>query len=231
MRATLLLTVFGVSGFLACGSSKVTPSDGGATKAQPADAPENSVKPEADSGVQAEAKPAPTVEKYRSGPTHLQDITIEIPKNWNRQAPTSSMRVAQFEIPGEAGSGSMAVFRFPGGGGSATANLTRWKGQLQPHADSRPPKQQVQSFGPFTVTSLDAVGKLAQGPMPGAPALAPIERARMLAAVVEGVGDAYFFKCTGPEETLSQHESAWAAMLASIQVAAKADSPSSPATP
>jgi hypothetical protein len=139
-----------------------------------------------------------------------------IPEAWIRQTPTSSMRLAQYEIPGAAGIATMAVFRFPGGGGSAAANLARWKGQLAPHADSRPAKEQVQTFGPITVTSLDAVGKFAPGPMPGAPAVAPIERGRMLAAVIEGVGDAYFFKCTGPEATLKEHEAGWAAMLASV---------------
>ena len=68
------------------------------------------------------------------------------------------------------------------------------------------------------VTSLDAIGKFAPGAMPGAPAATPIDKARMLAAVVEGVGDAFFFKCTGPEETISQHAQAWETMLGSFKV-------------
>ena len=187
MRATTLFAAVAVNSLLACGSSDPTPSDTGAGNESPADPPAAAVKAEGDAAGEDRATPKVTPAESTAGPTRLRDITVEIPKTWNQQTPQSSMRMAQYELPGDDGGATMAVFRFPGGAGSAAANLARWKGQLEPHPDSRPAKEQVQSFGPITVTSLDALGKFAPGGMPGAPSAAPIERARMLAAVVEGV--------------------------------------------
>ena len=220
MRVTFLLSVVGLGGLLGCGASGTAPEEGKVDKSEPAVAAAPVAAPSVPVGARANAGTDESAAPSASGPTNLQDLQLMIPEAWTRQTPSSSMRLAQYELPGSAGGATMAVFRFPGGGGSAAANLARWKGQLAPHADSRPAKEQIQTFGPITVTSLDAVGKFAPGPMPGAPAVAPIERGRMLAAVVEGVGDAYFFKCTGPEATLTEHEAGWAAMLASVTPAA-----------
>lgn len=126
------------------------------------------------------------------------------------------MRLLQFEIPGAGGRGTMSIFRFPGAGGSAEANLARWRGQLQPAEGTRAPLEKKETVNGLTVTSLNALGRFAPGPMPGAPAAAPIEQGQMLAAVVEGAGDPFFFKCTGPAATLTAHEAAWDKMLRSI---------------
>ena len=217
MRLPLSVLVLALS--TACSGPSAPPAPTKASEPAATDATKVASAPEAAKAAKAEpgdgfAKPA------ASGVVSLGDISLEVPGSWIKVPPQSGMRLAQYDIPGKGGAGSMAVFRFPGGGGSASANLARWKGQLQPGPDTRPPEEKVATVAGLTVTSLDAVGRFAPGPMPGAPAAAPIEQARMLAAVIEGAGYPYFIKCTGPAETMDAQVAAWEAMLASTRPSA-----------
>jgi len=52
--------------------------------------------------------------------------------------------------------------------------------------------------------------------MPGAPAQGPFPDARLLALVVEGSGDPYYFKLLGPTPVIDRWESAWTELVTSI---------------
>ena len=215
-RMRLPLGVLLLSLSTACSGPSAPPAPTKGSESETRDAPRTA--PALAEAKAAKAAPDDGFAKPEaSGVVSLGDISLEVPGSWIKVPPQSGMRLAQYDIPGNGGAGSMAVFRFPGGGGSASANLARWKGQLQPGPDTRPPEEKVATVAGLTVTSLDAVGRFAPGPMPGAPAAAPIERARMLAAVIEGAGDPYFIKCTGPAETMDAQVAAWEAMLASTR--------------
>lgn len=57
-------------------------------------------------------------------------FTFTTPHGWQRQTVSSSMRAAQFRIPGDAsGDGALAIFYLfrAGAGGGAEANIARWK--------------------------------------------------------------------------------------------------------
>lgn len=134
-------------------------------------------------------------------PLNLGAITVTSPSAWQPQPPSSSMRKAQFALPGQGGSedAELVVFYFgSGSAGSVEANLQRWRGQMK-GAEGETQKRTVNGM---PVTTLDVTGAYAasMGPMmqPGP------EKAgyRMVASIVESPAGAYYFKLTGPEKTV-----------------------------
>ena len=58
-------------------------------------------------------------------------VKFTVPQGWIDQKPSSSMRKAQFELPGEAGPAELVVYYFGlGGAGGREANVQRWLGQF-----------------------------------------------------------------------------------------------------
>ena len=56
----------------------------------------------------------------------------EVPEGWKAGKPSSSMRLAQFEVPGEKGAAEVVVFRFPGGSGTVEQNFVRQQKKFEP---------------------------------------------------------------------------------------------------
>lgn len=149
-----------------------------------------------------------------TAPTDSQ-LDYELPANWNRTQPDSPMRLDQAVIPGEAGDGELAVFFFgPGGGGSVEANLQRWVGQM---STSQEPTRETFEANGLQVTWIDATGTV----NPSSTGMGPSEpqpNSRMFAAVVEGEGGPWFFKATGPAETMNAARDAFVEMLQNLSV-------------
>ncbi|MEM9294026.1 MAG: hypothetical protein AAGD01_20280 [Acidobacteriota bacterium] len=149
-------------------------------------------------------------------PTARPDVGIQfqIPEAWQEQAPSMSMRYAQARVPGPGGDGQLTVFYFgPGGGGGVQANLDRWAGQV---ASSAAPKQERFDVGGLTVNFIEADGTLKASTM----GVGPTEDQPgygLLGAVVEGPGGPWFFKVTGPSETLASQREAFLGLLRGIQ--------------
>ncbi len=142
-----------------------------------------------------------------------------IPSGWKEQTPTSSMRKAQYSLPGPGGDAELGVFNFPGQGGSVEANIDRWIGQFsQPDGSSSKSKaktRQKQVSG-LPVTILDLSGTYSGGMMPGMSGGAPNSGYRMVAAVVETAEGPWFFKLVGPEKTVAEWLTSMDQMLDSI---------------
>jgi hypothetical protein len=144
-------------------------------------------------------------------------IEMDLPKGWEKQAPSTNMRIAQAAIPGPGGPGEFAVFFFgPGGGGSVQANIERWVGQVE---TSDHPKPETFEAGGMKVTWVDAKGTLKASQMGPAPS-ASMSDARLYGAVVEGPGGPWFFKATGPDKTLAPQRDAFVTMLKSVRLKA-----------
>src|SRR5712691_10543404 len=61
-----------------------------------------------------------------------QALTWTLPSGWTEEAPSSSMRRAQYRIPGPGGPAECVVFYFgPGQGGDAKSNAARWASQFR----------------------------------------------------------------------------------------------------
>jgi hypothetical protein len=152
--------------------------------------------------------------------TSLGGLSFPVPPEWQAQQPRSSMRLAEYTVPGPAGEASLVIFRFPGGG-NAKANIDRWVGQFSGTAASNGgagPKVETQERDGLVITSLDVSGDYQGQQMPGAPEQPAITGARLLALVVEGKGDPYFLKLQGPSGTIDEWADEWGQIVASTRV-------------
>lgn len=138
------------------------------------------------------------------------------PAGWLFREPSSSMRLAEAEIPGDSGAALLTVFFFgAGGGGDIEANLQRWAGQIEVEAGTEPSRESFE-VGGFSVSTIAVEGTLLPSRMGGGPS-EPAPGSKLVGAVVEGPGGPWFFKMTGPNETVSNAEPAFEAMLRSVR--------------
>lgn len=180
------------------------PEDAGETAAPAASASPASTTTPPDS-------PVPT-NPTSPGDTAVGSLDFEFPEDWREVTPSSSMRMAQAALPGPGGDAELAVFFFGvGGGGGAEANIQRWIGQVEPTAD---PVRDSFETGDYQVTWVEVDGTLKGGQM-GGPAEARPD-STLLGAVVEGPGGPWFFKITGPADTVEAQKDAFFGMLQSL---------------
>ncbi len=128
---------------------------------------------------------------------------FDAPDGWRVLTPTSSMRVAEFELlraDGDPEDASLIVYYFGGSGGSVEANLERWLGQMvQP--DDRPSRNvaTTRTFeaGGLPITHLAVGGTYVAEIRPGAPGRYEKPGFKLEAAVVETPNGPYFVKLVG----------------------------------
>ncbi len=142
--------------------------------------------------------------------------SFTLPAAWTPQPPSSSMRLAQATLPGEAGEGQVTVFYFgPGGGGGVESNLDRWQGQMEPDPSFKASRESFEVNG-FRVTWVESKGTLKPSTMGTGPS-SPQPNFRLFGAVVEGSQGPWFFKVTGPAQTLEQQREAFLELLRSAR--------------
>lgn len=140
-------------------------------------------------------------------------VAYQLPDGWNRVQPSSSMRIDQAVIPGAAGSAELVVFFFGAGSGGGTQdNLDRWAQQVE---SQTPPTQETFQSNGLNIVMIDTTGVLMPSTMGSGPAT-PQPNSRMYAAVVEGEGGPWFFKMTGPEETMAQQRDNFLQLLRTV---------------
>lgn len=141
-------------------------------------------------------------------------VTFTLPAGWTAETPSSSMRLAQASIPGSTGDGQLTVFYFgPGGGGGLEANIQRWVGQMERDPSTAPLRDSFEIEG-FKVTWIDVAGTLKPSTMGTGPET-PQPGSRLLGGIVEGNQGPWYFKATGPAETLLAERDAFLSMLRS----------------
>lgn len=143
-------------------------------------------------------------------------LSWTVPEGWIEEAPSSSMRRAQYRVPGAQGDGSCIVYYFgPGQGGDAADNAKRWAEQFE-QADGRPStevmKTEALEVDGIVVLLVEVSGDYGGGM--GGQALA---NAMLLGAIARGPDANWFFKLTGPESTLRQQKKSFEALVASIR--------------
>ncbi len=147
-------------------------------------------------------------------------LTWTDPKGWVREAPSSSMRRAQYRIPGSGGEGECVVFYFGAGqGGDATSNAMRWADQFE-QADGKPSRQALKTktidVGGLRVVLTEITGTY-RGGMPGGPAAPSRSGYMLLGAIARGPDANWFFKATGPRQTMEANRAAFGAMVNSLR--------------
>lgn len=135
-----------------------------------------------------------------------QQLKFEAPKEWKKEEPKSSMRKAQYRVPDKekkATAAELTLFHFGNNAALVKANIDRWAKQMG--AASAEPET---IEGKCKVTLLDVKGNYS--PAFGG---APIEDARMLAAVVEASSGPWYFKLVGPADTVGDWREEMVKML------------------
>ena len=151
-------------------------------------------------------------------------LAFDPPDEWIVEDVSSPMRLAQFTLPrteGDVEDGELTVFYFGGGGGAVDANLERWTNQmLQPDGSPSADVATTTSFmvGTLAVTLLDVSGIYAAEVRPGSGMRYHKPGYRLKAAVVETPAGPYFFKLTGPEQTVRTWEDRFSTLLETIRI-------------
>ena len=141
-----------------------------------------------------------------------------VPATWSEQ-PARPMRVATYAIPAARGSdaGECGVFYFgKGQGGSIEENAARWGSQFEGGGS---PKTSVETVAGFKVHRVRTAGTYLA---PGGPMMQSQGKKpgwQLSGAIVEASEGNVFFKCVGPEKTISAAQSDIDAMLKSLKKA------------
>ena len=152
----------------------------------------------------------------------LKGVSAILPEGWQQSPPSSSMRVAEYLLPGEAykaADAGLAVFYFGRNqGGGLEANIERWYGQFsQPDGGSTKERssRSEREVNGMPVTLVDIKGTFNSGGMGGGQGAQ--EGYRMLGAIVQSPAGSFFFKLTGPEATVEGWAASFYQYLDSIQ--------------
>jgi hypothetical protein len=127
------------------------------------------------------------------------------------------MRKAQFALPRQAEDAEdaeMVVFYFgTGNAGSVDANLDRWRGQMKgAEGDTR-----KGTANGMAVTTLDVKGAYAASMGPRMQPGQTKPDFRMIASIVESPAGAYYFKLTGPQNTIEHWHSSFTQFISSAK--------------
>ncbi len=158
---------------------------------------------------------APIAAVPASGPVRVAGITFNPPGSWRREAPDSSMRVAQFAIPGAPGEkdGAVAVYYFGSGqGGGIADNAKRWQGQF---TDAAPGSVTSLERNGLKITVVTTDGTYSSG-MPMGPST-PEPGFALWGAIIEAPQGNVFVKATGPKAVIERSRPDFEALLASLQ--------------
>jgi len=172
--------------------------------------------------IDAGAAPAPSLPPVPEGAGVGETaLTWTVPTGWIVEEPASSLRRAQYKVPGKAGDGECVVFYFgPGQGGDPIANAQRWADQFTT-ADGGPAttamKTSTVEVGALKVFLVEVSGTYKGGmTMTAAPAVAK-PGYRLLGAVAPGPDANWYFKFTGPDGTVNAQREAFNAMVRSMK--------------
>jgi hypothetical protein len=180
--------------------------------------------PEVPKGETAGAmKPLPAHGGAGTAPAPAAGLKYSAPAEWIAETPSSSMRQAQYRLPraeGDPEDAELVVFFFKGDGGSVDANIQRWIGQFvkadgSPAADVATTTRRESHGIPITIVDVSGTYLAASGP-----SLAEVKNKpgyRMLAAVAEAAGGPWFFKLTGPANTVARWQASFTSFLDSLE--------------
>ena len=167
----------------------------------------------ADGEIHAEA--SADTDAVEAGETFVaKGIAFTVPDGWIREKPTSTMRVAQFVLPGDAGPATLVITYFGAdGAGPRDANIERWIEMVtvedQAADDAKPQSKTVLQNG-LVHTVVVATGTVSAPSMrPGAPPVAPKLNHTLYGVILEGGPEGpLYLKAVGPAATIDAHRTA-----------------------
>ena len=154
----------------------------------------------------------------KQGYDQIGRLQAEIPKGWKREQPSSSMRIAQFQIPLEKGTGELVVFS--GIGGSVEANLERWYGQFRSNSQktiTETAEKFIENINGMDVTFSFAEGTYLKSSMGMGGVTTEMPNYSLMAAIIIAPDGPYFFKGTGPKIILKTEKEIFISFIKSIE--------------
>jgi hypothetical protein len=153
-------------------------------------------------------------------PAGMQRITVRglrmyVPENWQREAPSSTMRDIQMRVPGDLPDTPHAGFVVYGGiGGSVQQNIDRWTQQFTSDDGStvRPVIEDIWA-GDLQIAIVELSGTYTSTMMPGESG----GDVTMIQAIVETPsGEQIFIRLLGPRAVVASNNAAFRAALAGL---------------
>ena len=134
------------------------------------------------------------------------DMSTFVPRSWQTVKPSSSMRLAQFRLPGEKAAEVIVFYFGAGQGGGAQANIARWVSQFKP-VNGKPVQPSVDNMttaGGFEVTWVEIQGDYARGV--GVGPIGDYKFDQMLiAAITETPRGNLYIQFHGDRDTILEH--------------------------
>lgn len=149
-------------------------------------------------------------------------LAFAIPESWQARKPGTSMRLAEYALPGSGGEAELLVFVFPPGqGGDRAANVERWLGQFTDSAGGTPfARTTSMEVNGLKVTIVEAEGTYRPTAGPMAPPADPRPDHALFGIIVEGGREGnVFVKVTGPKTTMAEQRQNLSACAASARKA------------
>jgi hypothetical protein len=142
-----------------------------------------------------------------------------LPAAWIEQEPSSSMRLAQFRVPGaeSEGDANLILYYFgQGQGGSAEANIARWKSQFSnPGGGAVEPGIETMQVNNMPVTVVELRGDYARSVGMGPTGTAAPDQV-LLASIVEAPRGNIYVQLHGPAVTVLSQRGSYMAFIRSI---------------
>ena len=158
--------------------------------------------------------------KVKLKPDYIQigRLQAKVPKDWEKEQPSSSMRMAQFRFPGNDGDGELVIFS--GIGGSIDANLNRWYGQFKSETENSVSESAIRTnsqIKDMNVTFSYVEGTYLKSSMGMSRTKIEMPNYALLAAIVATPDGLYYFKGTGPKSTMDYHKVYFETFIRSIE--------------
>jgi hypothetical protein len=164
-----------------------------------------------------------TLEKLPDGRLALGPFSLVAPSDWTLKPITSSMRAADFMLPGKPGADAELIVYFFGkdGAGSLEDNINRWVDQFE-QPGGKPSREVAKiektKFAGQDATFISLGGRFVAQAMPGATQAVDKSDQALLAAIVDSPSGPYYFKLVGAKATVDAGAKAFRAMLDSLKV-------------
>jgi len=158
--------------------------------------------------------------KVKLKPDYIQigRLQAKVPKDWEKEQPSSSMRMAQFRFPGNDGDGELVIFS--GIGGSIDANLNRWYGQFKSETENSVSESAIRTnsqIKDMNVTFSYVEGTYLKSTMGMSGTKTEMPNYALLAAIVATPDGLYFFKGTGPKSIMDSQKVNFETFIYSIE--------------
>tara|TARA_X000001036_G_scaffold394196_1_gene394355 strand:+ start:51 stop:677 length:627 start_codon:yes stop_codon:yes gene_type:complete len=138
--------------------------------------------------------------------------------SWSRETPSSSMRVAQYKLDYVKGDGQLVVFS--GIGGSPDENIERWYKQFKPESNLPIAETSLKweiVMDQFKIKFVHFEGTFIKSDIRMNSVTEELKDYALLAAIISGAKEPYYFKMTGPSYLIKSEKSLFESFIKSIQ--------------